>query len=163
MLTQARLKELLHYSPETGEFVWLVRTANRIKVGNKAGSSDNRGYVVTMIDGKTYKNHRLAFLYMEGSLPSLGVDHINGLKNDNSWANLRQATQAQNTQNMALPRNNTTGFKGVSWHECTKSYTASVTAFGKRNIIHNFPTKELASEFACLMREILHGKFARHS
>ncbi len=67
-LTQARLKELLHYDPETGVFTWRVRSCNRWPTpGRVAGTPDGKGYLMVVIDGQRYKCHRLAFLYMAGS------------------------------------------------------------------------------------------------
>ena len=76
MLTQAKLKEVLHYDPETGDFTWQVSTANCIKVGALAGSKDSYGYHKIAIKGKTYKAHRLAWLYTHGEFPEDAIDHI---------------------------------------------------------------------------------------
>ena len=70
-----------------------------VKAGTIAGSPDAYGYLQIMIDGKMYKAHRLAFLYMLGDFPPNNVDHINGKPGDNRWINLRAVTQKQNTQN----------------------------------------------------------------
>ena len=42
------------------------------------------------------------------------VDHINGDPLDNRQINLRICTHTENMQNQRLPKNNTSGFKGVS-------------------------------------------------
>jgi hypothetical protein len=42
--------------------------------------------------------HQLAFLYMTGSIP-IEIDHANGDRADNRWANLREATRKQNNGN----------------------------------------------------------------
>lgn len=89
MLTQAKLKEVLHYNPETGDLTWLKRPANCVKVGEVAGSIDKYGYRCVGIDGKQYKAHRLAVLYMTGSLPSSAVGHIDKNNLNNVWDNLR--------------------------------------------------------------------------
>ena len=67
MITQERLKEVLHYNPETGIFVWEHSTPY-VSAGTTAGWIDN-GYIRIYVDGKEYKAHRLAFLYMEGYFP----------------------------------------------------------------------------------------------
>lgn len=72
-----------------------------------------RGYAVTCIHYKTVYMHRMVMNAQPGQL----VDHIDGDKLNNTRANLRFATAAQNQQNKA-PR---TGFKGVTftkgrWH-----------------------------------------------
>jgi len=100
MLTQARLKELLHYDPKTGEFTWLVDRTNGRKAGDAAGSL-REGYRTIGVDGTQYYSHRLAVLYMTGAWPDAGlhVDHINREKHDNRWENLRVVSRSKNMRN----------------------------------------------------------------
>jgi hypothetical protein len=77
----------------------LVANCNRVKVGDTVGTYDGNGYLDTRIGGKTYKLHRLAFLYMEGEFPPDQVDHINTVRSDNRWVNLRKYTQLENMNN----------------------------------------------------------------
>ena len=100
-LTQARLKELLHYDPETGTFTWRLRRGPAAP-GASAGTLHRRtGYLVIKVDGRQYLAHRLAFLYMTGQWPPDDTDHINRMKTDNRWRNLRAATRSQNVGNTA--------------------------------------------------------------
>lgn len=112
-----RLRELLHYDPATGVFTRLVRTSNRIKVGDVAGSANSEGYIRICVEGSEYYAHRLAWLYTTGLWPKEQIDHINGVRDDNKWSNLREATVAQNQQNLRKARNgNKCGLLGVSEH-----------------------------------------------
>ncbi len=126
MLTQSRLKELLHYDPETGGFTWLLRTSNRIRVGGIAGCARRDGYRIIRIDGKNHMAHRLAWLYVHGDQPPAETDHINGLRADNRIANLREATKFENQQNRAIHRRNTSGFPGVSWNKEVGKWQAHI-------------------------------------
>jgi hypothetical protein len=117
-LDQKRLKQLLHYDPDTGEFTWKVNSGNGTFFGNKAGSPVAAGYIYIQIQGKKYRAHRLAFLYMTGKWPKRQVDHINRVRDDNRWSNLRDVTQQLNNFN--------TGGKGYGWHKATKKYVAYV-------------------------------------
>ena len=114
MLTQSRLKELLNYDPDTGVFAWLVKPSKRVNVGAIAGCVMVIGYREIGIDGKSYYAHRLAFLYMTGAWPIDQLDHRNGIRDDNRWDNLREATNAENCQNQVMPCTNKSGFMGVS-------------------------------------------------
>lgn len=102
-LTQFRLKELLHYDPETGVFTWKVDAkGGRVKAGQRAGHLAACGYLTIRVEGKLRRGARLAHLYMIGRWPDEVVDHRNGLRSDDRWANLRPCTQAQNTENIPI-------------------------------------------------------------
>lgn len=101
MISQARLKELLTYVPETGLFYWNKKNGSRCWTGKRAGTSrinHHTTYVMIGLDKKVYAAHRLAFLYMTGTIPAV-VDHINGVGSDNRWSNLRAVTPRQNSEN----------------------------------------------------------------
>ena len=122
VITQDRLKELLHYEPLTGIFTRLVKTNRNVRVGEVAGTVRKTGYKQLHLDGKVYRAHRLAFLYMTGDIPDV-IDHINRLRDDNSWDNLRAASSYINNCNACS--NNT--FVGV--HRADAKYRAY--AFGQ--------------------------------
>lgn len=110
-LTQHRLKELLHYDPDTGLF-----TRRRGGGGKPAGSkvgTISKGYIFIAIDGRKHTAGRLAWLYMIGEWPKTLIDHRNTNKSDNRWENLREATKSENGFNRGLSKRNTTGYKGV--------------------------------------------------
>lgn len=84
-LTQEYLKSRVNYNPYTGVFTWISRIKySNIKIGSSIGSIDSHGYLATTICNKFYRLHRLAWLYMTGNFPENEIDHINGIKTDNS-------------------------------------------------------------------------------
>lgn len=117
LLTAARLREVLHYNPQTGAFNWIVPWKwGRQK--NKTGSIQTlaTGYkrFVIHIDGRHYRGSRLAWLYMTGKWPLAVIDHINGNSLDNRWCNLRDVPRGENQLNLhGRRRNNTSGYRGV--------------------------------------------------
>ena len=126
-LTQARLKELLHYNSETGLFTRLIAVSNRVKVGDTAGWKNGRGYISIRVDWVNYQAHRLAWLYMTGKWPEFQIDHINHIFDDNRWLNFREVTQQENSRNQPLSLRNKSGVPGVGWHKCTGKWYANIT------------------------------------
>lgn len=112
-LTAHRLRELLHYEPETGVFTWRVSTSNRARIGALAGTY-KRGYLRIGLCNRVYAAHRLAWLYVTGAMPVGWLDHINRNPRDNRIANLRGVTPSENRQNATAPANNASGYKGVT-------------------------------------------------
>lgn len=116
VITREKLHHLLDYDPASGVFTRKVSKSSNAQVGQVAGSVDKRGYIVIRIDGELYKAHRLAHLYMTGEFPPDQIDHINRIKSDNRWKNLRLANGSQNQMN-STRNDNTSGKKGVHWHK----------------------------------------------
>lgn len=142
-LTQSRLRELLKYEPETGDFIRLVTTSSNAKVGMVAGSAKKDGYIKIKIDGKIYSAHRLAWLYMIGEWPEHHVDHVNGDTYDNRWGNLRNVDRHTNLQNQRKAhRNNKSGLLGVSVHR--SAYQADIWVNGKKRYLGIHETPEAA-------------------
>ncbi|KGJ13603.1 HNH endonuclease [Paracoccus sanguinis] len=159
-LTQARLKELLTYDPETGVFRRNIRSG-RIAAGALAGSPDNRGYLTIRIDGKPYLAHRLAFLHMEGAFPPAQIDHINRDGRDNRWCNLRHATQSQNNANTKVRSDSRVGAKGVK--RSLGKFMARIRYAGKEHYLGTFDTIVEASAAYQRAANDLHGEYARYA
>jgi len=122
MITQEILKSYLTYDPDTGHFV-----RNRDK--KILGTKHSTGYIVIRLNkpiNKLYKAHRLAWLYIYGYFPKNVIDHINRDGFDNKLSNLREITQKQNSENRLLNKNNTSGFKGVSWSKNNNKWRARI-------------------------------------
>jgi hypothetical protein len=163
MITEQELKEALHYNPDSGEFTWLVKKPNR-EIGSVAGTprkNDGKTYIIISINGKKYRAHRLAFLYMNGLMPGVICDHINGDGTDNRWCNLREVDHVNNNRNMRLRVDNKSGVPGVYWNKKDKRWQASIKVNDKRGYIGQFKTLEEAKE-ARLKAEREHNFHKNH-
>jgi hypothetical protein len=160
-LTAARVRELLHYDPETGVFAWRVAFNRNIKVGAAAGGVNPRGYHRIAINRRYYQAHRLAWLYITDEWPPEQVDHINGDPSDNRWANLRLATQSQNQANARRRSDNTSGYKGVSWDARSRKWSAEILVGGRRVRLGRFGCPAEAHAAYVRTAEKLSGEFAR--
>jgi len=159
MTTQKRLKELFYYRAESGDFVRMV-PRSQTKAGDVAGSCHKKGYLNIRIDGKLYLSHRLAWLYVTGHWPADQIDHINGVKDDNRFCNLREATNSENKRNTGLYRNNTSGYKGVYLDKRNKEWTAKIRLHGVYKYLGSFTDiTDAAAAYAAASAKH-HGVFA---
>lgn len=143
-LTHTRVRDLLDYDPETGKFFWRVNISHGT-VGKEAGAVHALGYVEVSIDTKSYKAHRLAWLYVFGHWPEHEIDHVNGVRDDNRLANLRQATRVQNMQNKTRYKSNKSGTIGVYFHKKTGKWVSAIQSAGKRKHLGVFNSIDQAS------------------
>lgn len=111
-LTQEKLRQILAYDAQSGIFTWRATIARHVKAGALAGFRQKTGYMVIKIAGRSYRAHRLAWLYVHGTTPPKAVDHINGRRDDNRISNLRLATPTENQHNKSY-YGSRSGFKGV--------------------------------------------------
>jgi len=93
--------------------------------------------------------------------PGEQVDHINHNTLDNRKPELRLCTKSQNQHNVGKRQDNTSGFKGVTWHKRDQKWQARIMKSGKDKHLGNFDTPELAYEAYCRAAAELHGQFAR--
>jgi len=144
-LTQTRLMELLEYNSETGLFKRLVTTSSRSLKGAIIGKKEKNLYPQIMVDSKKYTAHRLAWLYVTGEWPK-HIDHINHIKSDNRWVNLRNVTSKENQKNLSLAKNNTSGVLGVSWAKQANKWLACIKIKGKTKNLGYFSDINKAKE-----------------
>lgn len=143
LLTQDELLRELSYHPDTGIFT-ARRSNGRRKAGVVAGVNTSNGYLAAMVKRKNYLMHRLAWLYMTGEWPKGQIDHVDGNKSNNAFLNLREATDSQNQYNRKKQNNNTSGFKGVSWHKKTGRFRAYINSNGKHISLGYYATADEA-------------------
>lgn len=153
-------RQLLDYNPETGVFTWRVQRRGTARVGSIAGRVDSGGYIQIAIYGRRYQAHRLAWMIVHGAWPEKHIDHINGKRRDNRLCNLRLATQSENLCNTKRRSDNTSGVKGVSWHNASKKWRARIAIYRQTKILGYFATPEEAHAAYCNAARELHGEFA---
>ena len=145
VLTFERLRELLHYDPNSGIFTWLESVAYHVNVGDVAGTiSKETGYRTITIYYTPYRAHRLAWFYATGNWPTGQLDHLNGSRDDNRIANLREATSLVNSQNMrkAQINNKSSGLLGA--YRKRNKWLAQIMVNGKQTYVGVYDTQELA-------------------
>lgn len=156
LVTQARVKELFDYEEDTGHVTRRVNVKGYWN-GARAGSDHiHRTCRYITVDGKSYKEHRIIWLYVYGYFPPSEIDHINGDGTDNRLCNLRLATHAENSQNRRVHVDNITGVLGVTYDRYRDSYQARICVQGKQRHLGRFKTIEAASEAYALAKNMLH-------
>lgn len=144
MLTIEFLREILSYDPDTGVFIWKKTLSNRNKVGNVAGTINDRGYIVITIKRKRLMAHRLAWLYYFCSEPNGVIDHLDGVHANNKISNLRDVEQVLNTRNNRLSKNNTSGYSGVYLNKRNGKWAVQIWHGMKRKCLGSFENKDQA-------------------
>lgn len=143
-LTQERLKELLTYDPETGIFTWNFNRRGLL-AGSVAGHLNNsNGYITISVDKRSYRAHRLAWLYTYGDCPLDCIDHINHDRKDNRLCNLRDVPKADNQFNLSKSKRNKSGHTGVSFYKAYNKWAAEIIVRKKKIFLGYFENIEEA-------------------
>jgi len=149
-LLESTLKRYFVYDPATGKFTRVVR---RDSWGNERAceevitSRNNRGYLWVRVFNEVHLVHRLIVLYMTGRHPVGEIDHIDGDRLNNTWANLRDVTPFENSRNQGNRIDNSTGFRGVTYRNTgrgLKRWKARISHMGVRYELGEYLTRDEA-------------------
>lgn len=141
-LTSDGLRAELTYDPETGHF---TRACWRQGRGGHAGTINNLGYRLIRVGGWRYRAHRLAWLYVHGAWPAGQIDHINGIRDDNRIANLRDVPDIINQQNRRNPhKGSQVPFLGVKLAKQPNRFVAGIKDAGRHVHLGVFDSPEEA-------------------
>ncbi len=161
--SQEYLRMLLRYDPQTGVLLWRKRSVALFgSNGHTAEHTCNKwnsrmagkpalaaikgdGYAHGAIDGVHYSSHRVIWKWMTGDDPD-EIDHINGVRDDNRWANLRSVSRALNGKNCARHKDNLSGVTGVRYQKRDKLWQAYMIPDGV--FIHLGAFKKLEAAIA---------------
>lgn len=119
------------------------------------GAKDNQGYGHFKSRGSNHMAHRYAYERLVGPIePELVLDHFTCFNRSCvNPAHLRQVTQAQNAQNRAgAPKNNTSGYRGVSFESAAGAYSAKFRLEGKDHFLGFYSTSAEAHEVVTTAR-----------
>lgn len=158
-LTQVRLKEVLHYDPETGIFTRKI-TVGRYKRGEVAGSPSSHGYIKIMVDGVYQSAHQLAWFYVYGEFPESDLDHKNRNRADNRIENLRKCDDARNAKNAGIRKTNRSGYKGVSWKTQVSKWVVQIQVDGVKKHVGYFTSEIDAAKAYDVEARRYFGEFA---
>lgn len=133
----------------------LVDKDDFLKYGKYKWTFDK--YAVRFVKGKKVYLHRLIM----DCPKNMEVDHINGNELDCRKNNMRICTHAENSRNIKLRTDNTSGYKGVSWYKNYDKWLVRVFLNNKKIHIGYFENKNEAVTAYNEAAIKYHGRFAR--
>lgn len=157
ILSQEYLQSIFDY--KDGNLYWKKRKGKKL-AGDIAGTKSHH-YWQVCINYKIYRNHRLIWIYHNGTNPNY-IDHINGETFDNRIENLRDCNLNQNLFNKKKNKNNSSGIKGISWSKQKNRWRARILFERKEIHIGYFSDIKKAEFELKKARKQIHGLFANN-
>jgi len=149
MLTFEEASRIFEYNEETGKLYWKERVHKRIRVGQECGRLTDHGYRKVRAYGTEYYVHRIVWLIKTGEWPKNQIDHINHVRDDNRYHNLRDVSCQQNVHN--------TYHSGIHKASRGNTYSANIAVNGRRLYLGNFPSAEIAQQAYMNAKEKYHA------
>ena len=152
---QSALLALLSYDMTTGNLSWRVRPLSFFVDGGQSAAQSHaawnakmagrpalqqirQGYLGGTLFGTKVMAHRVIWKMITGQEAD-NIDHINGVRSDNRWSNLREVTTMGNAKNAAIRSNNTSGVVGVTWTpRFGGKWVAQIVADGQAKFLGQF-------------------------
>jgi HNH endonuclease/AP2 domain len=158
-ITAHELQQIANYNATTGLFTWKITISNRAQAGKEFGSWDMYGYKTVRINQKSYKLHRLAWLYVHGEMPKNDIDHINGIRHDNRIENLRDVTRKTNLENQTRlhTAKKYTSLIGAYFDKRKNSFYSRISVNNKNIHLGSFDTEQKAHDAYIAAKRKLHS------
>lgn len=123
------------------------------------GRINKDGYGQISIEGHAYNASRAAWVLAHGPLPgAIKVDHLCHNQSCVELSHLRAATHQQNMANRRGPhKQNTSGFRGVTYNKAWGKYVGSVHCKGKAHYCGGFDSAEEADYAVRTKRQELYN------
>lgn len=153
-VTQQELRRRLKYDRKSGLFTWRNN-------GRAAGCKDSYGYTIIKLGKKTYKAHRLAFLYVTGSMPEADVDRIDMDRGNNRWSNLRSVSRLHNNVNIKSAKGSSSRFLGVHFMSSRNCWTSRIRLRSGRKFLGYFADEVEAAKAYHFAAKAEYGDHAR--
>lgn len=158
---QYELRDLFHHEQayHKGVFIQLIRTSQRVMVGDIAGSINSYGYTEVGIRGVRYKLHRLAWIWHGRELiDGMVIDHIDGDPGNNRLDNLQQICQFKNLQKANYSnrrKGSTSQFGGVCWSKRQAKWHAQINIRAKQTHLGFFKSEiDAAKAYDAKVKEL---------
>jgi hypothetical protein len=152
--SKEELTRLLRYEPKTGLLFWRKRSEDMFETaghtaahtcakwnarfaGKEALTKFNIGYRCGRLNYRYVLAHRVIWKMVTGE-DAVEVDHIDGDRSNNRWANLRSVTSSGNNRNSSRRSDNTSGVVGVVWHKRARKWMAGTSVDGRYQFLGLF-------------------------
>lgn len=133
------------YDENTGKLYWAVTNINRAVAGKEVAAVRNWGYVCVRLHRKTYQAHRIIWDLMHPNdrlKPGEEIDHIDHDRANNRLSNLRKTSRKENSRNLSLARNNTSGVTGVRYDRSRSKWRAEIKVEKRPILLGRFDSFE---------------------
>jgi len=137
----------LKWKPRASGIPRIISGFNSRHAGQEAlTQTDERGYLfgTFAFNGRRHfaRKHRVLWAMAHGRWPHGDVDHADRVTSNNCLENLREATRAQNCQNL-VRTNGLSGYKGVDLHD--GKWRARIHVLSRSIHLGHHPTEEAAA------------------
>ena len=159
-LNAENVHKVFKYDKDTG-ILYRSMINGRLKVTGASGRNPYYQYLVTAYNGRQYRVTHIIWLIVYGKFPTVHIDHINTIQNDNRLINLREATQTQNRANTTVTTRSKSGVKGVFWDKERNRWSVYITSDYKTYFVGRYDDIEDAKKAYKNKATELWGEFAR--
>lgn len=140
-MTREEILKYFNYDRDFGVLIWKYHW-NKTKMTKLKGSiitsSNKKGYINVMLEGKQYKVHRLIWV-IENNYQPEEIDHIDGNVKNNKIENLRSVDRRGNNQNRKTHRQGR--LVGTHWYSKLGKWGAKITINRKSKHIGLYSTE----------------------